>query len=160
MSCAVHGQLLVAAIRWRVMSPQVKTSVFQRGACSWRACGMLPPEQPPLLGLGQHSLFLAPGQQSGAHAADHSIVAVVAQTYYKLPFVDHSIAHPEVPICEDVPKLARGLAELLGEWLGAAADGLFYSVQLQVWPLRATSQQIAGHKASERVCQVQERVLV
>ena len=46
--------------------------------------------------------------------------------------MDHSIAHPEVPICEDVPKLARGLAELLGEWLGAATDGLFYSVQLQV----------------------------
>ena len=57
---------------------------------------------------------------------------MAVQTYYKLPFVDHSIAHPEVPICEDVPKLARGLAELLGEWLGAATDGLFYSVQLQV----------------------------
>ncbi len=54
------------------------------------------------------------------------------QTYYKLPFVDHSISHPEVPICEDVPKLARGLAELLREWLGSAVDGIFYSVQLQV----------------------------
>ena len=54
------------------------------------------------------------------------------QTYYKLPFVDHSIPHPEVPICEDVPKLAHGLAELLREWLGSAVDGIFYSIQLQV----------------------------
>jgi len=67
-----------------------------------------------------------------ASTAASSLCGVAVQTYYKLPFVDHSIAHPEVPICEDVPKLARGLAELLGEWLGAATDGLFYSVQLQV----------------------------
>ena len=55
----------------------------------------------------------------------------VAQTYYKLPFVDHSIAHPEQHICEDVPKLAKGFAELLREWVGAAVDGIFYSYQLQ-----------------------------
>lgn len=41
------------------------------------------------------------------------------QTYYKLSYVDRRIDSPEQRVCEDVPKLAAGLADLTRECLTA-----------------------------------------
>ena len=41
------------------------------------------------------------------------------QTYYKLSYVDRRIEQPEQRVCEDVPKLCTGLADLTRECLTA-----------------------------------------
>lgn len=52
-------------------------------------------------------------------------------TYYKLSYVDRRIDSPEQRVCEDVPKLAGGLADLTRECLTASVDALFYAYQLK-----------------------------
>lgn len=52
-------------------------------------------------------------------------------TYYKLNYVDKRIDSPEQRICEDIPKLSSGLAELTRELIVAAVDAAFYSWQLR-----------------------------
>ena len=52
-------------------------------------------------------------------------------TYYKLNYVDRRVDSPEQRICEDVPKLTAGLAELTRELIVAAVDAAFYSYQLR-----------------------------
>lgn len=54
-----------------------------------------------------------------------------AQTYYKLSYVDRRIDSPEQRICEDVPKLASGLADLTRELVAATVDAAFYAWQLK-----------------------------
>lgn len=51
--------------------------------------------------------------------------------YYKLNYVDKRIDSPEQRICEDIPKLSSGLAELTRELIVAAVDAAFYSWQLR-----------------------------
>ena len=57
---------------------------------------------------------------------------IVAQTYYKLSYVDRRVDNPEQRICEDIPKLCNGLGDLVGEWTKCAVDAVFYS-----WVLRS-----------------------
>lgn len=52
------------------------------------------------------------------------------QTYYKLNYVERSVDSPEQRICEDVPKLTTGLADLTQEIVVAIVDAAFYSWQL------------------------------
>lgn len=52
-------------------------------------------------------------------------------TYYKLNYVDRSIDSSEQRICEDVPKLSSGLADLTKEIISAIVDATFYTWQLQ-----------------------------
>ncbi|KAL4445411.1 hypothetical protein ABPG77_011236 [Micractinium sp. CCAP 211/92] len=59
----------------------------------------------------------------GAYFAD--------MTYYKLSYVDRRIDSPEQRICEDVPKLASGLADLTRELVAATVDAAFYAWQLK-----------------------------
>lgn len=51
--------------------------------------------------------------------------------YYKLNYVDRNIDSPEQRICEDIPKLTSGLADLTREIISAAVDATFYAWQLQ-----------------------------
>ena len=53
------------------------------------------------------------------------------QTYYKLNYVDRRVDAPEQRVCEDVPKLAAGLADLTRELVTATVDALFYAVALR-----------------------------
>ncbi len=62
---------------------------------------------------GQH-------EQHSARAAGADTLPWAAQTYYKLSYVDRRIDNPEQRICEDIPKLADGLGDLLGEWCKCA----------------------------------------
>lgn len=50
------------------------------------------------------------------------------QAYYKLSYVDKQISNPEQRICEDIPNLTKGFAELLGEWTNAIIDAGQYMV--------------------------------
>ncbi|GAB4822712.1 hypothetical protein N2152v2_009758 [Parachlorella kessleri] len=52
-------------------------------------------------------------------------------TYYKLSYVDRRIEQPEQRVCEDVPKLCTGLADLTRECLTAVVDTVFYAYQLR-----------------------------
>ncbi len=45
--------------------------------------------------------------------------------------MDRRITNPEQRICEDIPKLCDGLAELVGEWTKCAVDAVFYSYVLR-----------------------------
>lgn len=51
--------------------------------------------------------------------------------YYKMGYVDRRVDEAEHRICEDVPMLSSGLAELLQELLTACVDAAFYSYQLK-----------------------------
>ncbi len=51
--------------------------------------------------------------------------------YYKMGYVDRRVEHAEHIICEDVPMLTSGLAELAQELLTACVDAAFYSYQLK-----------------------------
>jgi len=51
--------------------------------------------------------------------------------YYKMAYVDRRVEHAEHIICEDVPMLTSGLAELLQELLTACVDAAWYSIQLK-----------------------------
>jgi hypothetical protein len=51
--------------------------------------------------------------------------ALRAQTYYKLSYVDRRVDNPEHRICEDIPALCDGLADLLGEWCKCARAACF-----------------------------------
>ena len=53
------------------------------------------------------------------------------QTYYKLNYVDRRIDNPEQRMCEDIPLLADGLADLLREWCNASVDAIFYAFVLR-----------------------------
>ena len=52
-------------------------------------------------------------------------------TYYKMSYVDRRIEQADQRICEDVPMLTSGLAELVQELLTACIDAAFYSYQLK-----------------------------
>ena len=56
---------------------------------------------------------------------------LAAQTYYKLSYVDKRIDSPEQRICEDIPRLADGLGDLLREWCNCSIDAIFYAWALQ-----------------------------
>lgn len=51
--------------------------------------------------------------------------------YYKMGYVDRRIDHAEHIICEDIPLLTSGMADLLQEILSACVDAAFYSYQLK-----------------------------
>ena len=51
--------------------------------------------------------------------------------YYKMAYVDRRVEHAEHIICEDVPLLTSGLAELLQELLTACVDAAWYAIQLK-----------------------------
>lgn len=51
--------------------------------------------------------------------------------YYKLNYVDRRIETPDQRICEDIPKLTSGLADLFQETMSAVVDAVFYSYQLK-----------------------------
>ena len=51
--------------------------------------------------------------------------------YYKMGYVDRRVEHAEHIICEDVPMLTSGLAELMQELLTACVDTAFYSYQIK-----------------------------
>lgn len=51
--------------------------------------------------------------------------------YYKMSYVDRRIEQADQRICEDVPLLTGGLAELLQELIAACVDATFYSYQLK-----------------------------
>ena len=52
-------------------------------------------------------------------------------TYYKLSYVDRSVAHPEQRLAEDVPKLCDGLGAVLHDAINAVVDAAVYSVVLR-----------------------------
>jgi ABC-type uncharacterized transport system fused permease/ATPase subunit len=52
-------------------------------------------------------------------------------TYYKLNYVDRRVDSPEARVCEDVPKLTAGLADLTRELVVACVDAAFYGWQLR-----------------------------
>ena len=52
-------------------------------------------------------------------------------TYYKLSYVDRTVAHPEQRLAEDVPKLCDGLGAVLHDAINAAVDAAVYAVVLR-----------------------------
>ena len=55
----------------------------------------------------------------------------VAQTYYKMSYVDRTIDNPEHRLCEDIPRFCDGVSDLLREVVNAAVDAVVFTVLLR-----------------------------
>ena len=55
----------------------------------------------------------------------------MAQTYYKMSYVDRTIDNPEHRLCEDIPRFCDGVSDLLREVVNAAVDAVVFTVLLR-----------------------------